>query len=72
MVAVAAARGARRCCYAFTPAGPTPEASCVLSVQVCDGAAAPLAQDYGYMNFLPEPSGTMAVAMTTIGIPQRR
>ncbi|MEO1993779.1 MAG: HTTM domain-containing protein [Planctomycetaceae bacterium] len=30
-----------------------------------DGAVAPLADDYGYRNFLPEPTGTMAVAMTT-------
>jgi len=31
-----------------------------------DGAVAPLAHDYGYMNFTPEPTGTMAVALMTI------
>lgn len=30
-----------------------------------DGAAAPLALNYGYFNFPPEPSGTMAVVLAT-------
>jgi len=31
-----------------------------------DGAAAPLADNYGYFNFLPVPSGPMAVALATL------
>ena len=31
-----------------------------------DGAAAPLADNYGYFDFLPVPSGPMAVALATL------
>lgn len=31
-----------------------------------DGAAAPLAENYGYYDFLPVPNGTVAVAMATV------